>query len=313
MSFPPDWFTPPRVRRIQELIQLLPVRAPGVGRHTLMLQLRKVLDGPREEHPHILALLMDLGLVHKRGSRVHLNRRGRRAQSLSPSNARRELAEELLSSGFLHSQVRIMIETSSVDSDGHARVSLATLKSAAPQLLSLLRIWPNVVGRSEVIIPDALYARLNTPWSFIPLVPASDGRRRAIGSRGEAYSYHLLREKAPTPGAVSWVSRDNDELGYDIEDRTVGTIRVEVKSSEQSEVRFLLTQNEHDAAHSDPDTYVVHFWGDIDLQKNPNTEFLTLRQRGFPRIYQNVAQHLIDGRLYAVPTRYRITAAAEAV
>lgn len=308
MSYPPDWFTASRVRRIRELIQLLPIGSPGTGRHALMLKLRKSLDGPREEHPDILAVLTELGFVHEHGGRIHLNRRGRRAKGLSAQNARRELAEELLSSGYLHSQVRLVIECSTIDANGCAHVPLTTLKRSAPQLLGVLRAWPSAVGRSTVVIPRSLYALLDTPWSFAPLTRPADGRRRAVGARGEAYSFHYLRQTAMTPSAISWVSRDDDELGYDIEDRTAGTVRVEVKSSEQSEVRFFLSQNEHSAAHSDPDTYVVHFWGDINLRESPSTEFQTLRQRGFPRVYQNLAQHLTDGRLSAVPTQYRVTA-----
>ena len=308
MIYPPHWFTAPRVRRVQRMIQLLPSASPGVGRHTLLLDLRGKLDGPREDHPDILALLKELGFIHEQSNRIWLNRKGKRAQSLSPTNARRELSEALLGSGYLFSQVRRVIEESSLDDDGNAHVRVATLRRSAPQVLGLLRAWPNVVGPSQIIIPSSLYASLDTPWSLIPLPRPDDGTKKAIGSRGEAYSYHLLRRAAKPANTITWVALDDDSLGYDIEDWTSGLTRIEVKSSQKGDVRFFLTENEHRVAHSNPDTYVLHFWGNINLRRDPDHEFLALRSLGFPLIYHNLAKHLADGRLQAVATKYRVTA-----
>lgn len=292
------------------MIELLPSASPGVGRHTLLLDLRGQLDGPREDHPMILALLDKLGFIHVQGNLIRLNRKGKRAQSLSQPNARRELAEALLGSGYLHSQVRRVIEESTIDNDGNANVRLAAMREYAPQLLGLLRAWPGVVGPTMVVIPSALYANLDTPWSLIPLPRPDDGTKKAIGSRGEAYSYHLLRQSAQPPNAITWVALDDDKLGYDIEDRTSGFRRIEVKASQQADVRFFLTENEHNVAHSNPNTYFLHFWGNINLREDPNTEFQTLRRYGFPLVFRNVAAHLADGRLKAVATRFRVTAPA---
>ena len=310
MIYPPHWFTAPRVRRVQRMIQLLPSASPGVGRHTLLLDLRGQLDGPREDHPAILALLKELGFIHEQGSSIWLSRRGKRAQTLSPTNARRELCETLLGSGYLFSQVRRVIEESSLDNDGNAHVRVAILGRSAPQVLGLLRAWPNVVGPSMVIIPSSLYATLDTPWSLIPLPRPDDGTKKAIGSRGEAYSYHLLRRVAKPSNAITWVALDDDSRGYDIEDWTSGLTRIEVKSSQYGEVRFFLTENEHKVAHSNPETYVLHFWGNINLRRDPDIEFLALRNLGFPLIYRNVPEHLADGRLQAVATRFRVSALA---
>lgn len=290
------------------MIELLPSTSPGIGRHTLLLGLRRQLDGPREDHPAILALLKQLGFVHEQGNLIRLSRKGKRAKMLSPTNARRELAEALLGSGYLYSQVRRVIEESSVDDVGNAHVRIATLRKSAPQLLGLLRAWPDVVGPSMVIIPSSLYANLDTPWSLVPLPKPDDGTKKAIGSRGEAYSYHLLRQAAKPANTIIWVALDDDGLGYDIEDRTSGLTRIEVKSSQQGEVRFFLTENEHRVAYSDPDTYVLHFWGNINLRQDPATDFWALRSVGFPLIFHNVAEHLADGRLQAVATRFRVSA-----
>ena len=292
------------------MIQLLPSASPGVGRHGLLLALRRQLDGPREDHQAILALLKDLGFVHEQGNSIWLSRRGKRAQTLNPTNARRELSETLLGSGYLFSQVRRVIEESTLDDDGNAHARVAVLRTSAPQVLGLLRAWPDVVGPSMVLIPSSLYATLDTPWSLIPLPRPDDGTKKAIGSRGEAYSYHLLRRAANPSNAITWVALDDDSLGYDIEDGTSGLTRIEVKSSQRGEVRFFLTENEYKVAHSNPDTYVLHFWGNINLRRDPKNEFMALRRLGFPLIYRNVAEHLADGRLHAVATRFRVSARA---
>ena len=294
------------MRRAQRIIALLPSKSPGIGRHTFLLELRAQVDGPRDEHAALLWLLGQLGLLHEQGSSLWLSKEGQRAKSLNSENARRELAQALLTGGHLHTQVRRVIEACTVDDDGNAHVGVATLRHSAPQVLGLLRAWPGAVGASTVVIPSALYANLETPWSLIPLPTPDDGSRKAIGSRGEAYSYHLLRQQS-APSAVSWVALDDDALGYDIEDRTQGLTRIEVKASQQDEVRFILTENEHKVAHTDPGTYVVHFWGHINLRRKPDAEYPALRHLGYPIVFQDLAAHLEDGRLVAAPTRYRVT------
>lgn len=306
MRLEPDWFTPPRMRRAQRIIALLPSKSPGVGRQTFLLELRAEVDGPRDEHASLLWLLGQLGLIHEQGTNLWLSKEGQRAKSLSFQNARRELAQALLTGGHLHTQVRRVIEACTVDGDGNAHVRVSTLRHAAPQVLGLLRAWPGAVSASTVVIPSTLYANLGTPWSLIPLPTPDEGARKAIGSRGEAYSYHLLRQQS-TPSAVRWVALDDDALGYDIEDRTQGLTRIEVKASQQNEIRFILTENEHRVAHTDPSTYVVHFWGHINLRRKPDVEYPALLQLGYPIVYQDLAAHLDDGRLVAAPTRYRVT------
>lgn len=294
------------MRRAQRIIALLPSKSPGIGRHTFLLELRAEVDGPRDEHAALLWLLDQLGLLHKHESNLWLSKEGQRAKSLNSENGRRELAQALLTGGHLHTQVRRLIEACTVDDDGNAHARVSTLRHAAPQVLGLLRAWPGAVGASTVVIPSALYANLETPWSLIPLPTPDDGAKKAIGSRGEAYSYHFLRQ-GPMPSAISWVALDDDALGYDIEDRSRGLVRVEVKASQRDVIRFILTENEHKVAHSDPNTYVVHFWGHINLRRPPDAEYSALRKLGYPIVFQDLAAHLNDGRLVAVPTRYRVT------
>ena len=64
---------------------------------------------------------------------------------------------------------------------------------------------------------------------------------------------------------------------------------------------------EHQVAHQDPGSYEVHFWGEINLRRNPDLEFNTLRQQGFPLRFEDLPAHLADHRLQATPIRYMVT------
>ena len=310
MNVSSDWFIAPRVRRLQRLVHLLPPRSPGIADNELAKTLRPNIDGPREEISQLVYVLARLGLLYVDSDRYRLSGNGRRTKTLSESRARRELAELLIQTGYLHDQVRQLIESSTFDQDGVAQSRVGQLRHSAPQLLGLLRAWPDIVGPSFVRIPPELFAVIDTPWSLLPPPLPEEGNRQAIGYRAEAYSFHLLRLESKNPTSVVWVARDDQSLGYDIEDRSTGAVhRIEVKGSQSGDVRFFLTEHEHEVAHLDQSSYEIHFWGEINLNRFPNSEFSMLRERGFPLRFVDLASHLTDHRLVAVPTRYRVTRA----
>lgn len=308
MSVTSDWFIAPRVRRLQRLVHLLPRRPPGIDLSQLVRTLRPRIDSPPAEIPQLVQILARLGFLHVDSERFHLSNRGRRALTLSEDRARKELAELLIQSGLLHEQVRQVIQASTIDHEGMALSRVAQLRRSAPQLLGLLRAWPNVVGPSYVRIPPDLFELIDAPWSLVPSPDEQEGTREAVGHRAEAYSFYLLRLESNFPTSVVWVSRDDQSLGYDIEDGSTGCVhRIEVKGSRHRDVRFLLTANEYDVAHQDPNSYEVHFWGEINLSRSPAVEFKTLRERGFPLRFDDLAAHLADSRLHAKPIRYLVT------
>ena len=187
-------------------------------------------------------------------------------------------------------------------------LGFAPLRRSAPQLLGLLGAWPDIVGSSFVTIPNEIFSVITAPWSLVPIPWPTDEPRRLVAWRAEAYSYHLLRLRSHHPSDVTWVARDDQTLGYDIEDRTNEEVqRVEVKGTRGNEVGFLLSAREHEIAHEEPETYTVHFWGQISLDRNPNSDFRNLTECGYPLIFQNLAAHLTDRCLRAVPTQYKVT------
>lgn len=240
---------------------------------------------------------------------MRLNSEGLQIARSPEMRMRQGLSELIIQSGFLHTQVRFLhtqVEASTIDDD-YVYAPLGPFRYSAPQLLGLLRSWPDIVGNSFIKLPRSLYLDLDAPWSLVPLPTPDDGTKKVVGSRGEAYSYHYLRLESATPTAINWVALDDDALGYDIEDHSAESIRIEVKASQQSEVRFYLSNNEHRVAQENPSNYQVHFWGEIDLNRHPNNEFPLLRERGFPIIFNDVIAHLKDGRLKAVPIGFRVT------
>ena len=308
MTFPSDWFIVARVRRLQRLIDHLPARSPGIARHQLVTQLRSRIDGPRREIPALVDVLTQLGYIHVTAAHIQLSRSGHRMATMSAARAARELGQQIIQSGFLHDQVRQLIEASTIECDGSAQSEIRTLRRSAPQLLGLLRAWHDIVGPSFVKVPRDIFVAIDTPWSLVPPVQPADTTNKAIGSRAEAYSVHFLRLGSRRPNSVLWVARDDEGLGYDIEDRSTDELlRIEVKASRRSEVRFFLSRHEHDVAHRNPNNYGVHFWGEINLNRDPRSEFGILRARGFPLVFDNLAAHLSDHRLVAVPTKYRVT------
>ena len=165
MNVSSDWFIAPRVRRLERLIRLMPTRPPGISEGKLVGTLRPQTDSPPKEITQLVHVLARLGILHVDSDRYYLSRKGRRAATLSEDRARRELAELLIQSGLLHEQVRQVVQASIIDHEGMARSKVVQLRHSAPQILGLLRAWPNIVGPSFVRIPPTLFDMWGGPYS----------------------------------------------------------------------------------------------------------------------------------------------------
>ena len=73
-------------------------------------------------------------------------------------------------------------------------------------------------------------------------------------------SLSMVRSMGIEVGMGNVVSRDDQGLGYDVEDRSADAVhRVEVKGSQSKDIRLLLTAHEHHVAHQDSGSYEAHF------------------------------------------------------
>ena len=145
-------------------------------------------------------------------------------------------------------------------------------------------------------------------WALLPTRTLEKiDHRKAIGDRGELYSYYFEQSRADDANSIRWVARDDESLGYDIEDVSKKPQRrIEVKASRAAESRFYLSANELNVACSHGENYEIHFWGTIDLDRTPADEYQRLRAEGYPIIYRNVSQRLEEGSLIAQPTQYLV-------
>jgi hypothetical protein len=145
-------------------------------------------------------------------------------------------------------------------------------------------------------------------WVLLPIRSAAENDPlKAIGDRGELYSYRFERLRAQDASLIRWVARDDDNLGYDIEDLSVTPQRrIEAKASSLRKPRFILSAHEWEVAHHHGESYEIHFWGGIDLSRAPADEYQYLCAAGYPIVYKNVPQQLADGLLTAKPIQYQI-------
>lgn len=180
----------------------------------------------------------------------------------------------------------------------------------APQLVSLLEVWKDVEVRPQVVIPFTLVSELETAWALLPPepeVPEWQRERKAVGNRAELYTVQFERLRAADKTQIRWVARDADDLGWDVEDRSINPIRrIEVKGSRERHEMFFLSENEWKKAKEHGEFYFVHFWGGIDLTREAATEYAVLRSEGYPLVIQNPAKAINDGEWIATSTRWRI-------
>jgi hypothetical protein len=107
--------------------------------------------------------------------------------------------------------------------------------------------------------------------------------------------------------AIFWVAKDSDELGWDVEDRSVTPHRcIEVKGRRDDEVVFFLSDNEWQKAVELGALYEIQFWGGIDLTCDPASEYARLRATGYPLVISNISTQIGVG-WEATAVRWRIT------
>ncbi|MGV1005695.1 MAG: DUF3883 domain-containing protein [Candidatus Nanopelagicales bacterium] len=176
---------------------------------------------------------------------------------------------------------------------------------------------PDVALTGQLVIGEATALELDSVWNEVPPEMRTnwsdiDNKRRAVGERAEHYSMQLERSRGV--GAIDrivWVSRDDDDLGYDIEVKNVDSRErprlVEVKGTSGRTVQFLLSSNEYDVAATAGESYEVQFWGRIDLARAPMEEYELLRTAGYPITIVNPARELGQEPWLIEPSQYRVT------
>ena len=240
-----------------------------------------------------LAVLKTVGLAVEHQGLLRRTREGDRVARAWGRDDHKPLALALLRAGTFHDQARHLIQRSKIEPEsGDLLCELRAARAGASQLVGLLQWWGEVLTTPVLRIPKSIVEELGTLWALLPPDPTTPDwelERKKVGNRAELYSFQVERAVSADPSNVSWVARDSDALGWDIEDRCATPVRrIEVKGSRDSTVFFFLSDNEWKKATEYGDAYEVHFWGEINLSLDPAVEFACLKQSGYPIVIKNI-------------------------
>jgi hypothetical protein len=314
VSRPSDWFTPVRFRRLAGVLPSVDGTAPGLPASDAARRVWRTCGGPLAEVTDHLGILNMLGLVHLHNGAYIRTSAGNRLTKALRRGDQTGLALALIRAGCFHDQARHLIERGTSDAAQRLVVARREAIVGAPQLLTLLQLWSEVEVRPHVAIPLALVSELEATWSLLPpepTVPEWLRERKLVGDRAELYTVQFERSRATDRNRIHWVARDADDLGWDVEDRSLTPVRrIEVKGSRDRREMFFLSENEWKKCNEHGDSYFVHLWCAIDLARKPAVEYAALRAKGYPVEIQNPAKALNDGRWIATATRWRVERAA---
>lgn len=308
-----NWLTSIRLRRLDQALQIIPSRTRMARRTDVMRCIWRSCGGPSDEITILLTLLERLVLLTTKDEFIGRSAAGDKVAKASIGGNSRPFALTLLRAGCFHDQARLLIESGRVDSNGNLECSTKTARTVAPQLLGLLRYWPTVRVLPVVQIPKELITELSTIWALLPpvaQVPSWALERKAVGDRAEMYTVQWERTRATDASKIIWVARDADDLGWDVEDRSINPSRyIEVKGRRDNQMIFFISKQEWTKAHEMPLQYEIHFWGGIDLTRDPAHEYASLTAAGYPLILMNLPAQLAVGTWHAVPDRWRVSIA----
>jgi hypothetical protein len=305
------WLTAVRIRRLLDILVEIPSRSPGISVGEARLRIWRVCGGSIDDVRPLIDVLIGAELVKEEGGAFRRTRAGQGVVARRGAEGLRPLGLALLRAGYFHDQARLMLDMVAAEQDGHLSCPIRPARQRCPQLVGILQFWPDVVVTTQIRIPAYLAQELDTVWALLPPPSPdeaeSEAIRQSIGNRGELYSYQLERLNASERSHIVWVARDDNDLGYDIEDRSVNPRRrIEVKASGNTPVRFLMSDNEWRKSKDDPTRYEVHFWGGIDLNVDPAEEYARLRRQGYPLIFVDLPARISTGEFEAQPTKWRL-------
>lgn len=295
-----NWLTAARVARLPAVLRGIRGQPPpGIPVDRAVRVLWRPCGGPLDELPSLLEVL-DVAQLIQRGSSLRLTKAGHQIATQDHQQGGRLLARALIGAGIYAEQARRLVESGAVE-EGTGRLiwDRRLAVDLAPQLVGLLRRFPDVVWADAFSVPAALAAELGEPWALLP-APAKPelDLRKEVGTRGELYTYRLERLMAAESSRIRWVARDDEGLGYDIEDVTaVPSRKIEVKASTVEDVRFYLSANEWSRAEENADRYEVQFWGGVNLSRAPAEDFAALRAAGYPIIFRDLQTRVDAGDL----------------
>lgn len=310
-------FTEVFVEQLVEVLATIPSHhSGGVAVEGLHGLLQSRIGVARRSTRVALACLTNLRLITDVEGLLGRSPLGDRIRREIRDEGSRPVAIAIIRSGLMAEQIRTLRPVLRRSGDGYT-CGRSAAQTVAPQLVGLLGRMPDVVVGGQLVIGREASVELDSVWNELP--PASrvnwldiNKRRKAIGDRAELYSLQL--ERSAHVGAwerINWVSRDDDSLGYDIEVTGSPTRCIEVKGSAGRDVQFLISANEYRVAGRHGSDYEIHFWGEIDVRKDPLEEFERLTATGYPIRIVDPATTLSSDPWVIEPSQYRVLQRSE--
>ncbi|MEU3344126.1 DUF3883 domain-containing protein [Streptomyces sp. NPDC006700] len=261
------------------------------------------------EIPMLLGVLAQVGLVENDDTWLRITKNGVKVATQDHQVGGRILGKMLIQAGLFAGQIRRLLEVSQIDDTGSLACPRDRALRVAPQLTGILRRFKTVTFAEELRVEASLVSEMGGVWSLLPAPAAPEvDLKKEMGNRGELYSYQYCRMHAADGSKVRWVARDDETLGYDIEDLNyTPKRRIEVKSSGDEKVRFFLSRNEWNVANELGEDYDIHFWGGVSLKIPAQQEFEKLTNLGYPIIFRGLRDLLVSGSLSITPTQYLVT------
>jgi Domain of unknown function (DUF3883) len=221
------------------------------------------------------------------------------------------LARLLLGRGEMEEEALAVLREAEEAAD-LVRIARVRARAVAPRLAAFASWVPGWRDGERLVLPKPLLEQATTRGAMEIAGGRPDWvrKREEVGHRAEAYSLRLERE-ARGPAAILHVSRDRgDGYGYDLEDVSRQPTRlIECKGSRSKGVSFILSANELAAAKAEPERFELHYWGGIELNRDPEQEYELLRQQGYPLVIEDLAGALARNELEAECAAWRVSAA----
>jgi hypothetical protein len=218
-----------------------------------------------------------------------------------------------LRAGGLERDVLAFLGEAETDDEG-ARLLRTRMQTIAPTLAAVIGWQPTWRTDDYFVVPlDALQvAMAGAAMEIADSRPDWVKERERVGYRAEAYSLRLGRERHG-PGAILHVSRDRgDQFGYDLEDISIEPSRlIECKGSRATVLSFMVSANEMVVAREHPDRYEIQYWGRVNLGRNPDEDYVALREAGYPTVIRDPAGAIEKGKLTAQPEVWRVRLSGE--
>jgi hypothetical protein len=268
------------------------------------------VGGSVAEVKMLLEVAASIGLIEMTPDGIGRLPKGTRARDRLRSGDQGIIGMHVLRSGAMADQARLLVESAVLDPSVDCFRCPAEVRRDAAQLVAILRLQDEIPPTGDLVLTRVTYERIGAVWVFMDStehLPPWLQERQAIGYLAELYCWNRERLCSADPSKVSWVSRDSDRFGYDIENRNTSPTRcIEVKGSRGVRIQFLMSPNEMDKARLLADRYEIHFWGHLSLTVDVQQQYENLSVAGYPVIIVNPITQFSLGGWSVEPDGWRV-------